>query len=189
MPHELFTCCQDSNGAFVSSVIPPASQCMTWDSLGVERIGGQREGRREGGEEGGREGKREGGEEGGRGGGREGGEEGGREGREKGQEEENTPEVSILYEIKGGMFIVIWNEHPKTCQYNLCLLQFLSRHRSAETQCWMRRYVVRTYVRTSLFAMRPRKCSNLLYTLSRSQKVIMGFAWLLMNPLTKTVAM
>ena len=30
---------------------------------------------------------------------------------------------------------------------------FLSRHRSAETQCWMRRYV-----RTSLFAMRPRKC-------------------------------
>ena len=80
MPHKLFTCCQDSNGAFVSSVIPPASQCMTWDSLGVERIGGQREGRREGGEEGGREGKREGGEEGGREGKREGGREGKREG-------------------------------------------------------------------------------------------------------------
>ena len=56
-------------------------------------------------------------------------------------------------------------------QLNVCMpvyytesVEFLSRHRSAETQCWMRRYV-RTYVRgtyvrggTSLFAMRPRKC-------------------------------
>ena len=47
--------------------------------------------------------------------------------------------------------------------------KFLSRHRSAETQCWMRRYV-----RTSLFAMRPRKCSNLLYTLNRMSNVFIA---------------
>ena len=43
--------------------------------------------------------------------------------------------------------------------------QLLSRHQSAETQCWMRRYVRTWYVRTSLFAMRPHKCC-MLYTLN-----------------------
>ena len=78
------------------SFLPPHSAN---NSLDMERIVGQRG---EGGEEGGREGKREGGR-----------------GREKGQEEENTPEVSILYEIEGGMFIVIWNEHPKRWQLSV----------------------------------------------------------------------
>ena len=73
-------------------------------------------------------------------------------------------------------------------------IQFLSRHRSAETQCWMHSYVRTWYVRTSLFAMRPRKCC-MLYTVSNefiACKYIFesdyGFAWLLMNPLIKTAA-
>ena len=65
-----------------------------------------------------------------------------------------------------------------TCSYGIAHHRFLSRHRSAETQCWMRcvgTWYVRTWyvrvrtwyvrvrtwyvrVRTSIFAMRPRKC-------------------------------
>ena len=58
-------------------------------------------------------------------------------------------------------------------------------------------YVRTWYVRTSLFAMRPRKCC-MLYTLNRVSNVFIackyifkndyGFAWLLMNPLIKTAA-
>ena len=35
-----------------------------------------------------------------------------------------------------------------------CMDNFLSRHRSAETQCWMRRYVRGTYVRGTYVAFR-----------------------------------
>ena len=79
---------------------------------------------------------------------------------------------------------------------------FLSRHRSAETQCWMRRYVRGTYVRT-WYVRRFSQCARasaacMLYTLNRVSNVFIackyifkneyGFAWLLMNPLTKTAA-
>ena len=70
-----------------------------------------------------------------------------------------------------------------TCIFCFCLGTEVPRHSAGCVGTW---YVVRTYVDyicTSLFAMRPRNLLN------RSQKVIMGFAWLLMNPLTKTVAM
>ena len=107
----------------------------------------------EGGEEGGRGGGRERGEEGGRGGGREGRREGGRgRGREGGPGEgaggrKHSWSQYIVWDWRRHVHCDLeWTS--KNGQYNLCLLQFLSRHRSAETQCWMRRYVVRTYVRT-----------------------------------------
>ena len=53
---------------------------------------------------------------------------------------------------------VIKDDNLWHCESVGSLSLFLSRHRSAETQCWMRRYVRSYVVRTSLFAMRPRKC-------------------------------
>ena len=59
-----------------------------------------------------------------------------------------------------------------------CLLEaFLSRHRSAETQCWMRRYVrtcVRTYVVRRFSQCARASAACMLYTLNRVSNVFIA---------------
>ena len=75
-------------------------------------------------------------------------------------------DLFTTYKIVHGLFTL-----PFTFQ-----MIFLSRHRSAETQCWMRRYVVRTYVRGTWYVRRFSQCARasaacMLYTLNRVSNV------------------
>ena len=90
--------------------------------------------------------------------------------------------TELFYAITPTLFLYLF------CYPYISILFVLAPKCRDTMQCWMRRYIrgtwyVRTYVRTSLFVLHLRKCSNLLVD---PQKVIMGFAWLLMNPFTKT---